>query len=100
MCIGLPMQVIESAELYALCERRGQVHRVDTRLVGTQPAGSWLLVFLDAAREVLSPERAREVDDALQALEFAMAGDGFPAHLFADLIDREPQLPEHLRALP
>ncbi|MGZ8219779.1 HypC/HybG/HupF family hydrogenase formation chaperone [Methylomagnum sp.] len=98
MCIGLPMRVIEAEEFYALCEGRGQVRRVDTRLVGAQSVGSWLLVFLDAAREVLSPERAREVDDALQALEFAMAGNQFPEHLFADLIDREPQLPEHLRA--
>lgn len=100
MCIGLPMRVIESEEFYALCERHGQIRRVDTRLVGAQPTGSWLLVFLDAAREVLSSERAREVDEALQVLELAMNGGELPAGLFDDLLDREPQLPEHLRASP
>lgn len=99
MCIGLPMRVIESEEFYALCERRGEVRRIDTRLVGAQPAGSWLLVFLDAAREVLSPERALEVDEALQVLELTMAGGELPAGLFDDLLNREPQLPEHLRAI-
>jgi hydrogenase expression/formation protein HypC len=99
MCIGLPMRVIESGEFYALCERRGETHRIDTRLIGPQPAGTWLLVFLDAAREVLSPERAAEIDDALQILEIAMAGGALPAGMFDDLLNREPQLPEHLRAL-
>jgi hydrogenase expression/formation protein HypC len=97
MCIGLPMRVLESREFFALCERRGEIRQVDTRLVGTQPAGSWLLVFLDAAREVLSPERAREVDEALEILELAMTGSELPAGLFDDLLNREPQLPEHLR---
>lgn len=100
MCIGLPMRIVTSEELYALCEWRGEVRRVDTRLVGAQPAGTWLLVFLDAAREVLSPERAREVDEALRVLELAMAGGEPPAGLFGDLLDREPQLPEHLRVTP
>lgn len=99
MCIGLPMRVIESGEFYALCERGGEAHRIDTRLIGPQPAGTWLLVFLDAAREVLSPERAAEIDDALQILEIAMAGGALPAGMFDDLLNREPQLPEHLRAL-
>lgn len=97
MCIGLPMRVIESGEFHALCERDGEIRRVDTRLVGSQAPGDWLLVFLDAAREILSPARAREIDDALRLLELAMAGGELPAHLFSDL-DREPQLPEHLRA--
>ena len=35
--------------------------------------------------------------DALEALEMAMRGESDFEHLFADLIDREPQLPEHLR---
>jgi hydrogenase expression/formation protein HypC len=100
MCIGLPMRVIESREFFALCERNGEVRRVDTRLVGAQPAGNWLLVFLGAAREVLSPERALEVDEALQVLELAMAGGEIPVGLCDDLLNREPQLPEHLRVSP
>jgi len=45
----------------------------------------------------LTEERARQVADALQALEAALAGDTNLDHLFPDLAGREPELPEHLR---
>ncbi len=67
-------------------------------LVGDQPVGTHVLVFLGAAREVLDPLRAAQIADALEAMERVMAGDSNIDHLFADLIAREPQLPEHLRA--
>lgn len=97
MCIGLPMQVVSQEAGYALCEGMGEQRRVDTLLVGDQPVGSWLLVFLNSAREVISEERAKQVGDALQAVNLAMRGDVDVSHLFADLADREPQLPPHLR---
>lgn len=100
MCIGIPMQVIVSGPGYAVCEGLGQRRRVDTLLVGEQPAGGWLLVFLDSAREVLSAERARLIRCALQALDLAVRGDGGFDCLFTDLFDREPQLPEHLQQRP
>ena len=59
--------------------------------------GSWVLVFHAVAREVLTEERARQVTDALQALDAALAGDTNLDHLFPDLVGREPELPEHLR---
>jgi hydrogenase expression/formation protein HypC len=34
MCIGIPMQVIESDGRFALCEGRGERRRVQTALVG------------------------------------------------------------------
>ncbi|MEW8312437.1 MAG: HypC/HybG/HupF family hydrogenase formation chaperone, partial [Candidatus Thiodiazotropha taylori] len=69
----------------------------DTLLVGDQPVGSWLLVFLNSAREVLSEQRAEQISQALQALDLALSGESEVDHLFADLVDRTPELPEHLR---
>ena len=39
---------------------------------------------------------AEAIDRALDGLAAASAGEAFE-HLFADLIDREPELPDHLR---
>lgn len=97
MCIGIPMQVIEPRGDAALCEYRGQTTLIDMMLVGEQAAGTWLLVFLDAAREVISVERAAQITDALEAMRLAMQGETNFDHLFADLVDREPELPEFLR---
>ncbi|MBF6648914.1 HypC/HybG/HupF family hydrogenase formation chaperone [Methylobacter sp. BlB1] len=97
MCIGIPMQIIEPRGESALCIYRGQESLIDMMLVGPQPAGAWLLVFLGTAREVLSEQKARQIADALEALHLAMQGDSQIDHLFADLVDREPQLPEFLK---
>ncbi len=87
MCLGIPMQVIESGPAHAICEYRGQRRHVDTMLVGRQPPGAWLLVFIDAAREVISPEEAARITDALAALDEVMAGgSGNIDALFADII--------------
>lgn len=99
MCIGIPMRVISCRGLSALCESDGRQEEVDLSLVGTQPVGSWLLIFLGAAREVLDQQRAREIAQAIQALA-AVAGGASGAELdrlFPDLAEREPQLPDHLR---
>ncbi len=97
MCIAIPMQVISAEPGAALCRGRDGKHRVDTSLVGTPMPGTWLMVFLGAAREVISAETAQKSIDALEALDRVMRGDTDIDHLFADLIDREPRLPEHLR---
>jgi len=93
MCIGIPMQVVETGEGYAWCEGRGERQCIDTLLVGDQPVGTWLLTFLGGAREVLSAEEAARIGDAVQAVMRVMQGDADIDHLFADLIDRQPQLP-------
>ncbi|MBS4050005.1 MAG: HypC/HybG/HupF family hydrogenase formation chaperone [Methylomonas sp.] len=98
MCIGIPMQVIEPRGESALCTYRGQTSLIDMMLVGEQPAGIWLLVFLDTAREVISADKARQINDALEAMRLAMQGETDIDHLFADLVEREPELPEHLRS--
>ena len=44
MCIGIPMQVIETDGRHAWCEGRGERRRINTALVGTVVPGGWLLV--------------------------------------------------------
>ncbi|MCB1504967.1 MAG: HypC/HybG/HupF family hydrogenase formation chaperone [Hyphomicrobiaceae bacterium] len=97
MCIGIPMQVLKSDGLSSRCSARDGVHDIDTSLVGPVQPGQWLMVFLGAAREIISDETARVTSDALAALELAMRGETDIDHLFADLVDREPELPDHLR---
>lgn len=97
MCIGIPMQVVESRPDGALCAAADGTHLIDTALVGDVAPGTWLMVFLGAARETISEEAARQTGDALEALRRVLAGDHDIDHLFADLEGREPQLPEHLR---
>lgn len=95
------MQVVESYEGGALCAVNGELRQIDTMLVGNQPPGTWLLTFVDTAREVLAPENAKEICMALDALQQAMQGAEHDFdHLFADLADREPQLPDFLRPPP
>ena len=94
MCIGIPMQIIEAGEDSALCEGLGERKRISTLLVGDQPEGTWLLTFLDAAREILDPADAARITDAVTAVNLVMQGSTDIDHLFADLIDREPPRPE------
>ena len=110
MCIGVPMRVVSAQPgmASALCvpwpvareaDSMAEVTAtaVDVRLVGEVEVGQWLLVFLGAARECLTAERAGQVGQALAALQQLQNGQSPDVtDLFADL-DREPQLPEHLR---
>ena len=85
MCIGVPMQIIEQGFGYAVCESQGERRNIDTMLIGEQPIGTWVMVFIDAAREVLTEEEALKIVDALQALRDVMNGNNNIDHLFADL---------------
>ncbi len=97
MCIGIPMQVRHSEGLVAICTGRLGQWQIDLSLVGEQPEGTWLLTFLNAAREVLEPQVAHQIEEALAALEAVAQGETDLARYFPDLHDRVPQLPEHLR---
>lgn len=98
MCLGIPMRVIRHEGVFAICEGRGGTRRLDMSLLGEQQAGTWVLAHLEWAREVLTPEQAEKILDALDALERVMRGDTDIEDLFADLTGREPQLPEFLRS--
>lgn len=93
------MQVLEYQDGLALCGTRdgATTEQVDMMLVGEPPLGSWVLVFLGTAREMLDDNTAMQITNALTALNMAMQGNGQIDHLFADLVDREPQLPDFLQ---
>jgi hydrogenase expression/formation protein HypC len=56
-----------------------------------------VLTFQGAAVRVLTTEEAVQTNAALDALAAVLAGEVDTAAHFADLVDREPQLPAHLR---
>ena len=98
MCIGRPMQIMRCDTGRALCSDGSEQKWIDMSLIGDQPEGTWVLVFLDAAREVLQPERAEQIKKAIGAVAAVMNGDAADFDdLFADLVERAPQLPEHLQ---
>jgi len=108
MCIGVPMKIDRIEGMIAEAETAGadgtvERHSLDMLIVGPQPPGTWVLAFCGAARRVLDEAEAQQILDALAALGIALdAGAGPPPGqaidaLFADLVDREPQLPDHLR---
>ncbi|MBA3903247.1 MAG: HypC/HybG/HupF family hydrogenase formation chaperone [Rhodocyclaceae bacterium] len=98
MCLAIPMRVLRMEGQMALCTGRNGETRVDTMLTGPLVPGQWVLGFLGTAREVVSEIEARKINGALDALEAVMAGDtsGLDRH-FADLVGREPQLPDFLQ---
>ena len=108
MCIGLPMQICKTGFGYAICEGQGITRQVDTLLIGDQPIGTWVLTFLDSAREVISEDDAMKISNAVKAVDLVMSNngslssDGLDAQsieaLFADLTDREPPKPASLIA--
>ena len=100
MCLGVPLQVVALDGFgKALCRDGGsnELRPVDTLLLDEPPQpGAWLLVHVRIALRVLDPEEATQIRDALTAVTAAAAGEAFE-HLIADLVDREPELPPHLR---
>lgn len=102
MCLAIPMQVLRPEANGAWClDRDGSEVWVDTVLTGPVEVGQWLLSFLGAAREIVSAQEAAQVEAALQALEGVLAGDlSAIESAFADLIDREPTLPDFLKGQP
>jgi len=97
MCIGVPMRVVSLAAHAALCEGRGERQQLDLMLLGEVPAGTWVLAFRGAARRVLTPDEARDINAALDALDAVLAGEADVDAFFPDLAGREPSLPEHLK---
>lgn len=99
MCVGHPVKVVSVNGFMALCEGADGLSRVDLALVGGAEVGDHMLTHLGVAMRQIDAEEARAIADALEAVRCAQAGEPFE-HLLADLIDREPQLPLHLRPQP
>jgi len=101
MCIGIPVQVQSTPSWgIALCKSAQAdaiSQRVETSLLERPPRpGDWLLAHANIAIRPLESDEAQRIGDALLAVTRAAAGESFE-YLLADLIDREPQLPAHLR---
>jgi hydrogenase expression/formation protein HypC len=91
------MQVVTEGEGYALCAGRGERQLIDVRLIGAAPPETWLLAFQGSAVRILTAIEAAQNNSALDALAALQSGSAdIDAH-FADLIGREPQLPDHLK---
>lgn len=97
MCLGIPMQVVEVEGIFAWCKGRNGLSRINTMLLGDVSPGQWLLTFLDTAREAIDAERAAMIDAALDALNLVANGGTDVDACFADLVNREPQLPDFLK---
>jgi hydrogenase expression/formation protein HypC len=65
-------------------------------LLSDPPVGAKVLVYIDSAVRLLDEEEARLIGDAIDGISAALDGQDVD-RFFADLVDREPQLPEHLR---
>lgn len=98
MCLGIPMQVISCHGEQAICRHGEEQVQVDMSLLERPSEGSWVLVFMGAARELITESRAQQISLALQAVEAVMTGkEADFDSLFVDLVEREPQLPSHLQ---
>ncbi|MEO0411341.1 MAG: HypC/HybG/HupF family hydrogenase formation chaperone [Pseudomonadota bacterium] len=97
MCLGIPMQVVEADDTSALCVWGDRQETVSLALTGPANIGQHVLVYLGSAIRLLEPLEAKQIANALEAVNNAANGESFD-HLIADLIDREPQLPPHLKA--
>ena len=100
MCLGIPMQVVEADGNVTLCRGRNGLVKIDATLVAPVQVGDWLLTWLGSARAVLDADEAGRIDQALEALAAVERGELDLAKYFPDLVDREPELPPHLRAEP
>lgn len=102
MCIAIPMKIVGLEEMKARCARKGEEIEVDISMIEPPQPDGWLLVFQNRAIREIDESEAREVEAALAATALAMTGEADEDAIragFGDLIDREPELPEHLRKL-
>jgi hydrogenase assembly chaperone HypC/HupF len=97
MCVGIPMQVISCEDGMAECEGRGRRERLNVMLLGDLAPGAWVLAYQGSAVREISADEARHTGNALDALDAAMHGSADLDVFFADLLDREPTLPPHLK---
>jgi len=101
MCMGIPLQVVSVGDDgRAHCvTAAGTPHGgpIDTALLDSPPAaGDWILTHIDTGIRALEAPEARLIANALEAVQRAARGEDFE-HLLGDLLDREPELPAHLR---
>jgi hydrogenase maturation factor len=80
------MQIIDVDGAFAWCEGRGRRERLNIILLEETLAGEWVYAVLGQAREKLTPERATEINLALDGLEAALQGETNLEAYFPNLI--------------
>lgn len=92
MCLSVPMQVEsrEAGGALAWVRRGDRREQANMMLVGEQPVGTWVLVALGFAKEVLDEQSRQYIEEALSALAASLDDDYDPAAYFSDL-DRQRQ---------
>lgn len=81
------MQVLAVRPGHAMVRRGAEQREVNTALAGPVAPGDWLLVFLDDARELLTPARAAEIEATLALVEAALADPGSTEAIAAPAFD-------------
>jgi len=81
------MQVasVEAGGALAWVARGDRREQVNMLLVGEQPVGTWVLVSLGFAKEVLDESGRQQIEEALEALAATLDDDYDPSRYFADL---------------
>lgn len=97
MCVGLPLQITAIDGIAAHASNGGHEELIDLSLTPDAQVGDWSLTFLGASREIISESEAKKISAALEGLRAVMSGGG-AGDAFADIENREPQLPPHLQA--
>lgn len=97
MCVGVPMKILSVNGIAATARGAEQTELVDLSLTPDAAIGDWVLVFLGAAREIVTEEDAIKIARALGGLRSLMNG-GSLGDAFADLEETGPRLPPHLQA--
>ena len=100
MCIAIPMQVVSSEEMRAVCRNGQGTETVSTELSGPVAPGDWVLVFQGAAQRKMEEDEALKMRTALFALSDVMEGTATSEEVdaaFADILAHTGELPEHLR---
>ena len=69
------MQVIEVDGAFAWCEGRNRRERLNTLLLEEVVPGDWVYAVLGQAREIMTEQRAQEINLALDGLAAAMQGE-------------------------
>ena len=97
MCVGVPMRVLTSDDGMVECEGRGRRERLNAMLLCDVAPGTWILAYQGSAVREMTEDEAQQTNRALDALDAALNGRDDVDAFFADLVDREPPLPPHLK---
>lgn len=76
MCIGIPMRVEQVFEhfIWAREYEAAECRKVETALINPVQVGDWVLVFINSARETITPERAHEIIQTQALIKSFMLG--------------------------